>query len=83
MGQSPNDPNRGMLLLIHDMVCQIDEQLGEDFKYELRFEVFGGIGHDHRKCFFEAMEESLLVIALSEVNRQPVGDSFIIGGQVP
>ena len=78
MSQSPNDSNGSVFLLIHDVIGQIDEKLGENFEDELRLEVFGRVGHDHRECFFEAMEESFFIVTLSEVNGQPMCDSFIV-----
>lgn len=78
MCQNPDDSNRRMLLLIHDVIGQIDEKLGENFEDVLRLEVFGGVCHDHGECFFEAMEESFLIVTLSKVSRQPMCDSFIV-----
>ena len=46
-GEDPDETNGDILVPIHDLIDQIDEYLRNDFKHELWFEVFGGIGHYH------------------------------------
>ena len=36
-----------MFLLIHDVIGKSVEEFREDLEDLLRFEVFGGVGHDH------------------------------------
>jgi hypothetical protein len=52
MGEDTDDANGGVFLLIHDMVGESDEQFGEDFQNEFRFEILCGVGHDHGETFF-------------------------------
>jgi len=41
VSQNSDYSNGRMLLLIHDVICQSNEQFREDFEELLRFEVFG------------------------------------------
>ena len=78
MSKNANDSDRRMFLFIHDVESQGNDQLREDFYDEICFEVFGRVGHDHRKRFFKTVKESFLVVTLSEVNRHPVGNLFVL-----
>jgi hypothetical protein len=82
VSKDADDADRCVLLLIHDLENQVDEELREDLKNKLRAEVLGGVGHDHRAGTGEQMEEALLIIALPEVDGQPVRDLLVAGGEV-
>ena len=77
VSQNSDYSNRRMLLLVHDVICQSNEQFREDFEELLRFEVFGWICHDHWDWFFEEVKEPLLVVSFSKVNRNPMSEFFI------
>ena len=48
MSQNSNDSDRRVFLLVHDVIGKGVEEFGEDFKDLLRFEVFSGVGRNHR-----------------------------------
>ena len=66
-----------MFLLVHDVIGKSIEEFGEDLEDLLRFEIFGGVGHDHGNWFFEEMEESILIISFAKIDRHPVSEFFI------
>jgi hypothetical protein len=82
VGEDSYDSDGRVLLLIHDMVGQSDEELGEDFQDLSGLEVSGGVGHDHGHRFLEEVEEPVFVVGAAEVDRHPVRELFIVGGPV-
>ena len=80
MCQNSKDPNGCMFLLVHDIVDECDHDLGEDFEDLLRFEVLCISCNNHRKSFASEFIVFVSVISLSEVDRQPMSESFIVGG---
>lgn len=81
--EDADDADGCMFLLVHDLIDQIDEEFGEDLQHKLRFEILGGVGHDHRKSLLQQMEKPFVLVSLPEVDWQPVGDLFIVGGEIP
>lgn len=83
VGEGADYANGCVLLLVHDLEGEVDKEFGKHFENELGLKVLGGVGHDHRNGFLEAVEEALLFVALPEVDGQPVSDLLVVGGQVP
>ena len=56
-----------MLLFVHDVVDQRDDDLREHLQNLLGLEVVGTISDDHRQCLFGKFEVSIGIVRLSEV----------------
>jgi hypothetical protein len=79
--QYPDGSDGGVFLFVHDVINCGDHEFGENFDDEFGFEVFCGVCHYHGETSLEEVKETLLIVLLAEVDWDPVGDAFVVGGE--
>lgn len=77
--QNSENSNTRMLLLVHHVVDEGDDDLGEHLQNLFGLEVVGVVRDYHRQRLLRELEVAIGIVGLAKVEGQPMSETFVRG----